>query len=95
MDEQIIKNFENKLAIFDESFKSIANDFSEKLTALATQTKDIGQNTQFLKTMKIIYEEQNKQLNLMEATIIELIARLDDLTEGEIHLKSKKKKKKK
>ena len=63
MDEQIIKDFQNKLEIYQESFNKIAADFSNKLEALAKDTSNISENVQFLKKMKTIYDAQNKKLD--------------------------------
>lgn len=92
LDEQIIKDFEGKLQMFESSIKNISDGFMQKLLDLSKQTGEIAENTQFLKKMKIIYEEQNSKLEIMDATITELIARLDSI---EIPSKGKKKKKKK
>ena len=64
MDEQIIKDFEAKLKMFENSIEKISGDLTAKLNDLAVQTKDINEKTQFLKTMKKIYDEQNKKLKL-------------------------------
>jgi len=94
MDEQIVKDFENKLGMFENSIKSIADNFSGKLNEIAVRSNEVAENTEFLKKMKAMFDEQNKKLLLMETTIDELIFRLDTLAEEGIQ-KSKKKKKKK
>ncbi len=64
--------------MFENSLKSIASNFVSKLDTLATQAKTVAENTEFLKSMKKIYDEQNKKLQLMDNTINELFARMDE-----------------
>jgi len=92
VDPQIIKDFENKLGIFQDSFTGISSDFLDKLETLAVQIKDISESVQFLKRMKQIYEEQNKKIETMETTINELMIRLDEIVEGGTPKKKRKKK---
>ncbi|MHA1149864.1 MAG: hypothetical protein ACTSR8_16635 [Promethearchaeota archaeon] len=95
MDDQIIKDFESKLTMFENSIKNLSDGFLTKLEDLSTKTNEIAENTEFLKRMKKIFDEQNKKLELMDATIKELSSRLDILDEQGIGKSSKKKKKKK
>ena len=92
MDEQLIKDFESKLGMFENSLKSIADNFSGKLTEISTRASQVAENTEFLKKMKTIFDGQNKKLLLMETTVDELIFRLDALAEEGIAKKKKKKK---
>ena len=95
MDEEIIKEFNSKLSMFETSINGISSNLFGKLEELAKQTGEIANNTDFLKKMKIIYDEQNKKLVLMEATLDELTYRLDAISSGTADSDSKKKKKKK
>jgi len=90
MDEQIIKDFESRLAMFENSVKSIASNFESKLVDLDKQTKDIVENTNYLKKMKVVYENQNKKLLLMESTIDELMYRLENISELSVKKKKRR-----
>ena len=92
MDDQIVKDFESKLGMFENSIKSIADNFSTKLNEIAVRAVEIAENTEFLKTMKKIFDEQNKKILLMESSLDELIFRLDALAEEGPQKKKKKKK---
>jgi len=90
MDEQIIKDFESRLAMFENCVKSIASNFESKLVDLDKQTKDIVENTNYLKKMKVVYENQNKKLLLMESTIDELMYRLENISELSVKKKKRR-----
>ncbi len=92
MDEQTIKDFESKLGMFENSLKSIADNFSNKLSEISVKAAEIAENTEFLRTMKTIFDGQNKKILLMESSLDELIFRLDSLAEEGIDKKKKKKK---
>jgi hypothetical protein len=92
MDEELIKDFESKLGMFENSLKSIADNFSTKLSEIAVRTSQVAENTEFLKKMKTIFDGQNKKLLLMETTVDELIFRLDALAEEGVSKKKRKKK---
>jgi len=95
MDDETIKEFNSKLTMFETSINGISSNLEGKLQDLAEKTKVIADNTAFLKRMKSIYDEQNKKLVLMEATLDELTYRLDAITNGTTVDSDKKKKKKK
>lgn len=92
MDEQVIKDFESKLTMFENSLKNIAEGFLSKLGDLSNKTGEIAENTEFLKQMKKIFDDQNKKLELMDATINELTSRLDEIDSADYSKKKKKKK---
>ena len=95
LDDSVIKDFESKLTMFENSLKNISEGFLSKLIDLSNKTTEIAENTEFLKSMKKIFDEQNKKLEIMDATINELSSRLDILDEAGITASVKKKKKKK
>lgn len=90
MNEQLIKEFEGKLTMFENSLNSIASNFISKLDALSTEAKAVVENTSFLKKLKVIYDEQNKSLAKMNETIDELMTRLESISEGPTKKKKKK-----
>ncbi len=91
MDDQTVKDFEAKLGMFENSFKSIADNFSTKLSEINVRAAQIADNTEFLKKMKVIFDGQNKKLLLMEASLDELIFRLDTIAEEGVSTSKKKK----
>ena len=95
MDEETIKEFNSKLDMFETSLNGVYSNLLGKLEDLAKPIKEIAESTNFLKRMKAIYDEQNKKLVLMEATLDELSYRLDAISNGTAAPSSKKKKKKK
>ena len=94
MDEEIIKEFNSKLDMFETSLDGIYTNLMGKLEDLAKPITAIAESTNFLKRMKVIYDEQNKKLVLMEATLDELSYRLDAISNGSAAPSGKKKKKK-
>ncbi len=95
LDEQVIKDFEAKLNMFQNSLNNISSNFLAKLEELAAKTREVVSNTGFLKRMKKIYDEQNAKLERMEKTINELLNRLEYIKSEGYKTTSKKKKKKK
>ena len=95
MDDQIIKDFESKLQMFEKSLQNISDNFLGKLNDLSHKTNEIAVNKKKKKKMKTIYDQQNNKLERMESTIDELMTRLDNISSGEVEINSKKKKKKK
>lgn len=79
MDEQIIKNFENNLKMFEKSIDNITDDLSGKLTDLSKKAIEMADNTDFLKKMKKNYDRQSKRLKSIEETVNELMKRLNQL----------------
>jgi len=94
VDEEIIKEFNSKLDMFETSLDGIYTNLMGKLEDLAKPITAIAESTNFLKRMKVIYDEQNKKLVLMEATLDELSYRLDAISNGSAAPSGKKKKKK-
>ncbi len=77
MDEKIIKNFEAKLNLFQNSLIKVSDQLMVKLEKITKETKQVVLNTDFLKKMKVIYDEQNKKLQLMEKSITDLSLLID------------------
>ena len=92
MDEQVVKEFNDKLAMFEKSLSNISDNFIGKLDELGIKTKEVAENTIFLKRMKVIFDDQNRKLEIMDATLEEIQSRLDTISEGGVPKKSKKKK---
>jgi len=93
MDEELIKDFNSKLDMFETSLNGIYSNLLGKLEELAKPITAIAESTNFLKKMKVIYDEQNKKILLMEGTLDELSYRLDAISNGTATSSSKKKKK--
>ena len=81
--------------MFQTSLEKISAGFLSKLGELSNKTVEIAGNTEFLKKMRVIYDEQNNKLEIMDATINEVLERLDDISSGKNSVSDKKKKKKK
>ena len=97
MDEETLKDFNSKLDMFQSSLNGIYSNLLGKLEELAKPIKAIAESTNFLKRMKVIYDDQNKKLVLMETTLDELSYRLDAISNGTaapVSSKEKKRKKK-
>lgn len=95
MDDQVIKDFETRLKMFDTSLTNVAKDLLGKLDNLAKETATIAESTSYLKSLKVNLDEQNKRLETMDSTLEELLKRLETISEQPMDLKGKKKKKKK
>jgi len=95
MDDEIVKEFNSKLDMFENSLNSIYSNLIGKLEDLAKPINEIAESTDFLKKMKVIYDDQNKKLLLMEGTLDELSYRLDAISNGTAAPVSSKKKRKK
>ncbi|MGV9171345.1 MAG: hypothetical protein ACOC44_17480 [Promethearchaeia archaeon] len=79
MDEQILKEFEANLKMFEKSIDNIAGDLIGKLNDLSNKAIEMADNTDFLKKMKKNYDRQSKRLKTMEQTMEELMKRLNQL----------------
>lgn len=95
MDEEVIKEFNAKINMFETSLNGIYTNLLGKLEDLAKPIIEIAESTDFLKKLRVIYDEQNKKLLLMEGTLDELSYRLDSISSGTAAPSDKKKKKKK
>jgi len=95
VDEQTIKEFQNKMTMFESSFTNVTKDLLNKLETLAAETTSIAENTSYLKKLKLSYDESNKRLVEMDETIEEILKRLEKISEAPMDIKKKKKKKKK
>jgi chromosome segregation ATPase len=79
VDEQILKDFETNLKMFEKSFDNVVSDLSGKLTDLSEKAIEMADNTDFLKKMKKNYDTQSKRLKTIEQTVDELMKRLNQL----------------
>ncbi|MFO8017390.1 MAG: hypothetical protein R6U96_02045 [Promethearchaeia archaeon] len=79
MDEQILKEFESNLTMFEKSLDNITGDLLQKLTDLSKEAVEMAENTDFLKKMKKNYDKQSKRLKTIEETMNELMDRLNRL----------------
>ncbi len=95
VNDEIVKEFNSKLNMFETSLNGIYSNLKVKLDELAKPIKEIAESTDFLKKMKVIYDNQNKKLLLMEGTLDELSYRLDAISNGTAAPSGKKKKRRK
>lgn len=95
VDDETLKDFQNRLKMFESSFTNVTKDLLNKLDTLGAETKTIAESTSYLKRLKESYDESNKKLKDMDEVIEELMKRLDRISEEPYDSKKKKKKKKK
>ncbi len=81
--------------MFGNSLSNVTADLLGKLEKLAVDTTTIANSTSYLKKLKVSYDEQFRKLEGMEATVEELMSRLDVISERPIKTKGKGKGKKK